>query len=169
MQKYIRKSLSIATLPDFQPPNSHPYRLSETPKKNLSLSNATPFGIITESNLFLVVLSFLEGGDLIHSVSLVSTRFADFAAEALGNLMLVSVGCEPYSSGAKFLSDHSDLMDNHDLSLVGQPSLSKSMEKGWQCLIRQFPWAMYLSDGAFKRVYKVWNDYCGAYEAISVM
>ncbi|KAL3756715.1 hypothetical protein ACHAWU_006730 [Discostella pseudostelligera] len=60
------------------------YRLSETPTKKSSPSKAAPFSCITESAAFSHVLSFLNEGDLVHSVSFVSTRFADVAAEALG-------------------------------------------------------------------------------------
>lgn len=171
LRKYARMSLFIAAAPDFQPPNlKRCYRLSETPTKKWSPSRATPFSCITESAVFSHVLSFLNEGDLVHSVSLVSTRFADVAAEALGNLMLVSVGCDPSKRRTKRLSNESEYSDlsDHDVPL-GQSSLATSMEKGWQCLMHQFPWAQFLSDGAFKRVYKVWNNYCGAYEAMSVM
>ena len=173
LRKYARMSLFISAAPDFQPPNfKRCYRLSETPTKKWSPSKATPFSSITESTAFSHVLSFLNEGDLIHSVSLVSTRFADVAAEALGNLMLVSVGCDPSRridrKKISNESDHSDSSCKYEV-LLGQTSLAKSMEKGWQCLLHQFPWAQFLSDGAFKRVYKVWNKYCGAYEAISVM
>lgn len=171
LRKYERMSLFIAAAPDFQPPHlNRCYRLSETPTKKWSPSKATHFSSITESTAFSNVLSFLNEGDLIHSVSLVSTRFADVAAEALGNLMLVSVGCDPLRRSRRLSneSDHSDLCNNHDV-IFGKSSVAKSMEKGWQLLMHQFPWAQFLSDGAFKRVYKVWNNYCGAYEAISVM
>lgn len=171
LRKYARMSLFIAAAPDFQAPHlKRCYRLSETPTKKWSPSKATHFSSITESTAFSHVLSFLNEGDLIHSVSLVSTRFADVAAEALGNLMLVSVGCDPLRRSRRLSneSDHSDLSDNHDV-IFSKSSVAKSMEKGWQLLMHQFPWAQFLSDGAFKRVYKVWNNFCGAYEAISVM
>ena len=43
------------------------------------------------------------------------------------------------------------------------------MERTWPNLMIQFPWAQFLSDGAFKRVFKVWNDRLWDYEALSVM
>ena len=173
LRKYARMSLFIAAAPDFQPPNlKRCYRLSESPSKKWSSLEATTFSRIIESTAFPHVLSFLSEGDLTHSVSLVSTRFADVTAEALGNLMLVSVGCNATCWKTKQLSnesDHTDLTDHNDTSILEKASVAKSMEKGWQCLMHQFPWAQFLSDGAFKRVYKVWNNYCGSYEAISVM
>jgi hypothetical protein len=114
----------------------------------------------------------LSERDLIHSASLVSTRFADVAAEALGNLMLASVGCDPWTKGKKTDS----LGDADDYSLTDaqgisrwHTSVAKSLEIDWPCLLHQFPWAQFLSDGAFKKVFKVWNYRCGAYEALSVM
>lgn len=172
LRKYARMSLFIAAAPYFQPPNlKRCYRLSETPTKKWSPSKVTPFSRITESTIFSHVLSFLNEGDLTHSVSLVSTRFADVAAEALGNLMLVSVGCDPSRRGSRRLSSESDNFDLVDIKGVSRrhSSIAKSMEKSWRCLMNQFPWAQFLSDGAFKRVYKVWNRCCGGYEALSVM
>mmetsp|Transcript_8999 Transcript_8999/g.19432 ORF Transcript_8999/g.19432 Transcript_8999/m.19432 type:complete len:124 (-) Transcript_8999:812-1183(-) len=68
--------------------------------------------------------------------------------------MLVSVGCDPT------LNDRTN---------IEHSPVAKSMERSWPYLMERFPWAMFLSEGAFKRVYKVWNRYGGAYEALSVM
>jgi hypothetical protein len=173
LQKYRRMSMCVAAAAELiQPKLKRCYRLSETPtKKRISL-NETYINRIMESHIFSHVLSFLSERDLIHSASLVSTRFADFAAEALGNLMLVSVGCDPWTRGIKT----DNLCDADDYSLTDvrgisrwHSSVAKSLEKGWPYLMRQFPWAQFLSDGAFKKVFKVWNHQCGAYEALSVM
>mmetsp|Transcript_3226 Transcript_3226/g.7135 ORF Transcript_3226/g.7135 Transcript_3226/m.7135 type:complete len:1869 (+) Transcript_3226:634-6240(+) len=178
LRKYARMSLCVAAASDFlQPKLKGCYRLSESPaKKQFSLKGTPINSIMGNSTVFSHVLSFLNEGELIHSASLISTRFADVAAEALGNLMLVSVGCDPSLKGSntnddsssEAEADESDLVDTQAVSL-GPSSVAKSMERGWPHLMNLFPWAKFLSDGAFKRVYKVWNNQCGAYEALSVM
>ncbi len=165
--------MCVAAAADFiQPKLKRCYRLSKTPTKKRVSLNETYINSITESLIFSHVLSFLSERDLIHSASLVSTRFADVAAEALGNLMLASVGCDPWTKGKKTDS----LGDADDYSLTDaqgisrwHTSVAKSLEIDWPCLLHQFPWAQFLSDGAFKKVFKVWNHRCGAYEALSVM
>ena len=116
-----------------------------------------------DNTAFSHVLSYLNESELIHSATLVCTRFADVAAEALGNLMLVSVGCDPSS-----VLDDSTL-EAVDLVESPQDNPAKQMERGWPDLMLRFPWAQFLSDGSFKSVYKVWNSRCEAYEAVSVM
>ena len=37
-------------------------------------------------------------------------------------------------------------------------SVAQSMQCSWNFLTDSFPWAMFLGEGAFKRVYKVWNN-----------
>lgn len=170
LQKYVRMSLCVAAASEVLQPNlKRCHRLSVSPTKMLK---GTPINIIMDGGSVLShVLSFLNEGELIHSASLVSTKFADFAADALGNLMLVSVGCDPSLRGNRSddsLSevDECDLVETAELQ---HSSIAKSMKRGWPYLMSQFPWAKFISDGAFKRVFKVWNNRCGAYEALSVM
>ncbi len=173
LRKYARMSMCVAAVADYlQPKSKRCYRLSETPQKKRSSLNEKGINSIMGSPTFSHVLSFLSERDLLHSASLVSTRFSDVAAEALGNLMLLSVGCDPWTRGKRRDSP----IDADDSSLgdaQGVPrwhlSVAKSLEKGWPHLMNQFPWAQFLSDGAFKKVFKVWNHRCGAYEALSVM
>lgn len=173
LRKYARMSMCVAAAADFiQPKLKRCYRLSETPTKKCYSLNEIPINSITESPAFSHVLSFLSERDLIRSASLVSTRFADVAAEALGNLMLASVGCDPWIRGKRRASlsdaDDSSPADAQGVSR-GYFSVVKSLEKSWPCLMHQYPWAQFLSDGAFKKVFKVWNHRCQAYEALSVM
>ena len=77
--------------------------------------------------------------------------------------MLVSVGCDPLSHG------NADDDSSSGADAPVHSSMAKSMERDWPYLMDRFPWAKFLSDGAFKRVYKVWNNQCRAYEALSVM
>ena len=168
LKKYARMSLCVSAASDFLKPKLKPcYRLSESPtkkKKRISLQG-TPINSIMDSTAFSHVMSYLNEKELIHSASLVSSRFADVAAEALGNLMLVSVGCDLSSA----ISSKGNTKNSSESDSKQQSSIVKSMERTWPNLTSQFPWAQFLSDGAFKRVFKVWNNHVGGYEALSVM
>jgi hypothetical protein len=48
-------------------------------------------------------------------------------------------------------------------------SVARSMERSWQYLNTLHPWGCFLSEGAFKKVYKVYNARVGVDEALSVM
>ena len=48
-------------------------------------------------------------------------------------------------------------------------SVMTSMERPWAYLINLYPRACFLAGGAFKNVYKVFNDSTQSYEALSVM
>ena len=174
LAKFARMSLCAAAsdLP------KHCLRLSGSPIKKMSLSSelseCVSFESVTKStDAFSHILSFLNEGELTHSTSLVCTKWADAAAKSLSTLMLLSVGCDPsFISNAD--DDDSSVIDDLDSpemndDTLTSSSVAKSMEKGWDFLTNCFPWAQYLSDGAFKRVYRVWNERFGAYEAISVM
>ena len=109
----------------------------------------------------------------METASLVSTRFGGFAAEALENLMLASVGCNPWTIGKNLgctEDDESSLDDANNEKPRGHlPPYAKPLLTEWSRIVHQFPWAQFISDGAFKKVFKVWNRRCGLYEAISVM
>lgn len=176
LSKFRRMSLCVAAAPEFKPNLKRCYRLSQSPVKTPGASTSlkgTPINIIVDTTAFSHVLSFLTQGELLGSASLVCTRFADVAAEALCLLMQVSVGCDPSSNSAanddsSSEGGESDLVDTQADSKEWS-SVAKSMKRSWPYLMDRFPWAQFLSDGSFKRVYKVWNKNCGAYEALSVM
>ena len=172
LRKYARMSLCVAAAHDFrQPQLKRCYRLSESPAK-VSTLEGTPINEIVGSAAFSHVLSYLSEGELIHSASLVCTRFADVSAEALGKLMLVSVGCD---SSLKELASDDSSNEEVEPDMDARPeskelsTVAESMRRGWPYLTGRFPWANFLSEGAFKRVYKVWNNHVGTYEALSVM
>ena len=106
------------------------------------------------------VFSFLSEFELLCITTPVCTFWADTSTEAHANLMLVSVGC-----AGEDTADIDDAMD------IGQlpSSIALSMERPWNFILDRFPWACFLSEGAFKRVYKVWNSHSQAEEAVSVM
>jgi hypothetical protein len=110
------------------------------------------------------ILGYLQEPELLQTASLVCSTWSDLATQAHANLMWMSVGCLEFSS------------DNDDDSIdEGEPSASLAqyipglMERPWDFLISTFPWACFLSEGAFKQVYKVYNRTFGVEEAISIM
>ena len=176
LRKMRRMTLFAAASGFLQP--SRRFRLSVSPsKKALPLAcveedEEVPFERIMECQAFSAILSFLSERELLHRASLVSSAWADASAEALGNLMLISVGCSPSlisDSHNDELSDVEDNDDNMKVAAKGTSPKAKSMQKEWTDVLNTFPWANFLSDGAFKRVYKVWNGALNSYEAISVM
>ena len=48
-------------------------------------------------------------------------------------------------------------------------ALSPNLLSNWRGMQRTFPWGVFLADGAYKSVYKVWNNVKHRMEAISVM
>lgn len=175
LRKMRRMTLFAAASGFLQP--SRRFRLSISPsKKALPLAcvqedDEVPFERIMECQAFSSILSFLSEGELLHKASLVSSAWADASAEALGNLMLISVGCSPSLISDSHDDESSDVEDNDDTKVAARNSSTKanSMQKKWNDVLNSFPWANFLSDGAFKRVYKVWNEALSSYEAISVM
>jgi hypothetical protein len=124
-------------------------------------------------SVLLRVFSFLTESQLMLNASTVCTKWSDVATDALANLMLISVGCsnsltnEDEISGEALDCDSVDEPDNCVTTIAN--SVAKSMERSWNFLYYKFPWAMFLSQGSFKRVYKVWNASIGREEAVSVM
>ena len=136
--------------------------------------------VCSTHKLLLHIFSHLSEYDLLCTASLVSSRWSDVVTDAHASLMLMSVGCsasfaygdaeQPNSSELEaYDDDYSSLEENHELPTVENNSFVKSMERPWSFLVDKFPWGMFLSEGTFKRVYKVWNSTVGAEEAISVM
>lgn len=173
LKKYRRMSLCVAAASDFaQPkPRQRCYRLSESPAKERSLSaHYTPVNALVGHPAFLQVLSYLSQSELIHGAFLVSQSWADSTAEALGKLMLLSVGCDPEGSDEVNAEDDESEICDFNLLFEDNETSNRSTERDWTFLMNQFPWATYISDGAFKKVYKVFNVmHGGTYEAISVM
>lgn len=122
--------------------------------------------ICGDANLLPTIFSFFTERELLCTASAISTTWADAATVAHANIMLISVGCSTALAGGDGYDSDDDSVQADD-ALVR--SVSKSMERSWNFLTERFPWACYLSDGAFKRVYKVHNAASNSREAISVM
>lgn len=122
--------------------------------------------VCEDANLLIRIYSFLSERDLLCHASPVCTAWADAATVSHANLMLISVGCSTFAAGGDGYDSDDESQSAND-NLVR--TVSKSMERSWKFLMERFPWACYLSDGAFKRVYKVFNVNTNSTEAISVM
>lgn len=118
--------------------------------------------VFNDEGLLESIFGFLPEHELLCVASLVSSRWADAATQAHANMMLMSVGC----LGNKSESDESDDEDSVIDTSLAIPGL---MERQWSDLVSTFPWACFLSEGAFKRVYKVFNGNHRIEEAVSVM
>lgn len=105
---------------------------------------------LDDSEVLRMIFDFLEETELLLVVGLVSSKWSDAATHSHANLMLSSV-------------THCDTETVHD-----SKDAIKS-RRSWDYLTTTFPWACFLSEGAFKRVYKVFNHTCQEEEAISVM
>ena len=187
LAKFARITLCAAASSDFLPPKQQQQRQQQRhsimgilpTSPNIKSQPQVPFDAVMKTTLaFSHILSFLNEGELIHSASLVCTAWADAATEALSTLMLASVGCDPSSFMSNGNDDELSCIDEElesieecsdGTAVFESSSIAKSMEKDWSFLMDSFPWAQFLSDGAFKRVYKVWNENVGAYEAGSYL
>ena len=126
-----------------------------------------------------LILSYLNEAELLTSSSLVNSSWWDESVSCQANLMLVSVGCEDQmQNGSKDSSGSDDNMADSDSDLdsdsddekeVELGSVALSMKRPYKFLNDCYPWAAFLSEGAFKRVYRVHNKKVGAMEALSVM
>lgn len=124
-------------------------------------------------SILLRVFSFLTESQLMLNASPVCTKWSDVATDALANLMLISVGCSNALINGTHEDDISDdcvsVDEIENCEITVSNSVAKSMQRSWDFLCSRFPWAMFLSEGSFKRVYKVWNRSIQREEAISVM
>ena len=103
------------------------------------------------------IVGFLPENELLRTCSLVSTTWSDAAVQAHANLMWLSVQD----------SANDDALDDDD-EIVDEP-VKGVVERSWEQLMGKFPWARFLSDGAFKDVFKVYNKDFGCEEALPIM
>lgn len=119
--------------------------------------------VLADESILETIFGFLQETELLCTASLVSSQWADAATQAHANMMLMSVGCLGTSEA---FDDESDDEESVSEGAVAIPGL---MEREWSYLVSTFPWACFLSEGAFKRVYKVFNGMHRVEEAVSVM
>lgn len=117
-----------------------------------------------DADILQLVFDFLDERELTMVASLVSTKWFEAATNSHANLMLLSVGCGSESS------NDNQYLENMELATLSNDTTAAAlMERSWNYLASTFPWACFLSEGAFKRVYKVFNHQHRVEEAISVM
>ena len=148
----------------------HQNVIDGTPMKLVSLTTQEKLADPAFSNplidgdILSKIFSFMNESDLLKSVSPVCHKWAEQAAFSHANIMLASVGCHNENSETDIF-----LGSNTDQSPMMTESVAQSMQRSWNFLTDSFPWAMFLGEGAFKRVYKVWNNNTKVEEAVSVM
>jgi hypothetical protein len=123
---------------------------------------ATPCESILDDLVMPLVFGFLTDNELVCSASMVCRAWADAATTASVKYMLASVG---HSDGC----DDSDEDDESNDCNIEKSTTVPSMERSWSYLNTEFPWGLFLSEGSFKKVYKVYNCRMEQEEAISVM
>ena len=126
--------------------------------------------VVYDETVLSNVFSFLKEYEILCSASVVCTKWADAATKAHASLMLFSVGCTAdFSNTGDLLDDDASLENfNSEISPISN-SVACSMQRSWDYLTQNFPYGVFLSEGAFKQVYRVWNTSVKAEEAVSVM
>jgi hypothetical protein len=121
---------------------------------------------LTNEAVLSLTFAFLTESELLCKTSLVSSLWADAATDAHARLMMASVGYSEASDDADDELDDPEFIEDAEKPLH---SVARSMERSWQYLNTLHPWGCFLSEGAFKKVYKVYNARVGVDEALSVM
>ena len=124
-------------------------------------TNISPLG---DADILQTIFEFLDERELTMVASLVSTKWFEAATHSHANLMLLSVGC-----GSESSNDDEDFEDMELSTQRNDTTAAALMERSWNYLASTYPWACFLSEGAFKRVYKVFNHQHRVEEAVSVM
>lgn len=117
----------------------------------------------SDSAILKGIFAYLSEPGLLRSASLVCTKWSDVATEALAEHMLMSVGCKG------FLSADTEDETCDDESSCDDEGLPGPLDRPWNHLTSTFPWARFLAEGGFKKVFKVFNRTHRLYEAVSVM
>jgi len=140
-----KQTLLLESAPEFF--SQHATVINESTSESFNSFEESP---LDNSEVLRMIFDFLEENELLLVVGLVSTKWSDAATHSHANLMLSSVAC----------CDQEKVYDYDNAT---------GSQRSWEYLTTTFPWACFLSEGAFKRVYKVFNHTCQAEEAISVM
>lgn len=122
--------------------------------------------VCNDPTMLSTIFSFFSERELLCYASPICTTWADAATASHACLMLTSMGFSTSLAETDSYSGGDELREADD-SLV--QCVAKSMERSWKFLMSQFPWACYLSDGSYKKVFKVFNSSLNASEALSVM
>jgi len=93
------------------------------------------------------IFEYATETELLFSIGLVNKTWADTCADVHASLLL-----RGFEEGK---------VDGDDGGLLNM--------KSWSDLNESYPWGCFLSEGAFKKVYKVWNVQAAGEQAVSVM
>eukprot|EP00977_Amphora_coffeiformis_P006730 scaffold1484_cov173-Amphora_coffeaeformis.AAC.8 len=163
---FPRKSI-FPTIVESVPMKETPLLSSKThkfPEVRTTDQQISSTSFFKDDALLDTVFSFLTEKDLMRSTSLVCSHWYDASATAYARLMMASVGYREESDeieAGEYSSENCDGgISDRNIALTS---------RGWEYLTTRFPWGMFLSEGGFKRVYKVYNTAVNAEEAISVM
>lgn len=117
------------------------------------------------SVLLAGILEYLPSSDLLLNIPPVCSAWHAQAAHVY-SWRIASNMTEQYGKPKKSSKRNNKHNDNRIRSsmIVVDPPLST-----WQPFLRAFPWGSFLSDGAYKSVFRVWNAQLKRIEAISVM
>eukprot|EP00956_Cyclotella_meneghiniana_P003695 scaffold4497_cov64-Cyclotella_meneghiniana.AAC.4 len=126
--------------------------------------------IVGKGRILTSILSYFDQAELLQSTCLVNTIWADASTEVIGSLMLASVGCNPNYDDEDLDLDtpRDEWVDKTNSQVSKSSSIARSMERDWT-YFENFTSGKFLSEGAFKKVFKVWNKHHRIYEALSVM
>ena len=147
----------IISSPQFQSPCGLKYDIS-------------PKEILSEEKVLSHIFGFLNEKELLHIVSAVSLSWNKVATASYASLLIDSI--EKLWPEDDHFSSEEPVIDETlaPRSVYHRNSLNlASMYRSWYSIVKTFPRGQYLSEGTFKKVYKVWNVCVGAEEALSVI
>ena len=130
------------------------------PEQNASADCMAP---MQNDEILDKIFSFLNERDLMRSSSLVCSQWYETSAMAYARLMMASVGYHEETHDSEDGASQSGIDPGVRVKNIALTS------RNWDYLTTRFPWGVFLSEGGFKRVYKVFNTAVNAEEAISVM
>jgi len=170
--KYSRMSICASALHSRPILGLHDNARKMVPSALIETKSSSMESALGNPRILSRIFSFLREHEILCSASTVCQQWADIATYSHARLMLLSVECNivDFGDNEGFDDGHPSFDDNSFQSQLGMKnSVTESMERSWSWITKKFPWANFLSEGAFKRVYKVWNSSVGAEEAVSVM
>jgi serine/threonine protein kinase len=116
--------------------------------------------VSTDETILSTVFGYLNERELFHSVSLVSTTWNNIAAVSYASMIIKS---------HEHLSNLNDDLFSDDNFPHTTFKYKPFAHRSWSSIVQTYPRGQYLSEGAFKKVFKAWNASVGAEEALSII
>lgn len=128
--------------------------------------NPTELGL---SNALAGILEFLPSSDLLHRIPAVCTAWAAQATHVYSWRVATSMSADRYAKARKGRKGKGRFKKQQQA--VTDPSIDDGSRPltSWLPFLHSFPWGAFLSEGAYKSVYRVWNASRVRMEAVSVM